>query len=596
MKYQMKMTGVSNMKTFRMKKMLVVSMCVGVLILGCTDTKPSKIISNITPEQNSIKIFSLGDNQDIIKQINTELKSKPSAAGGRSYYVCDTGDDNNDGKSEATPFRTYEKGLSQFNQLLGGESVLFCRGGEFVSEVKKSLFNQNCSASAVCTIGAYGEIAEGLDNRPILLITNATAAINFFEGGSPDVDGGYFVKDLILMSDETTLFGVHLTNDVDDVTLDNLHIQGFDIGVYSSGAGLTTDPNINRINDNLKLINSTIIDNPGQGWLGACKNCLIENNHFTNNGFGKAVFNHNIYISGKTTNLTIRGNTLYKSAFINGKCQGVSLVGHGKLSNLLIEKNLIKEDEGAATSGCWGIAIDTGYNSEEVFTDLVIRNNTVMNVGGQAIGCSSCVNVQIEGNTVLDPAGLLYEAIRVPNRAEDSVKSKNVLIANNEVVLGGLQSAGIRVEGEHPFEVVNNKVSQIEGSTGICIKKSGANKAIETSTNQCLTHSEMKFVDENSGEEIQSGDLSFFSPVDEPLLVEDLSEESVYEEPLFDRVEEAVKPNAEELEAVDEVKPVNKNAIKNTTYKSGGIFSSTAGSDSTACQVYARGRCLLFGR
>ena len=583
------------MKTFRMKKMLVASMCVGVLILGCTDTKPSKIISNSAPEQNSIKIFSLVENQDIIKQINTELKSKPSAAGGKSYYVCDTGDDNNDGKSEATPFRTYEKGLSQFNQLLGGESVLFCRGGEFVSEVKKSLFNQNCSASAVCTIGAYGEIVEGLDNRPTLMVTNATAAMDFFEGGSPDVDGGYVVKDLILMSDETTLFGVHLTNDVDHVTLDNLHIQGFRIGVYSSGAGETTNPDINRLNDDLKLINSTITGNYGQGWLGGCTDCLIENNSFINNGFANPVKNHNLYISGfknyPTSGLVVRGNTLYKSTHVDGKCQGVSLVGHGVMNNVLIENNIIKEDEGAATTACWGIAIDTGYNYEEAFTDLIIRNNTVINVGGQAIGCSSCVNVQIEGNTVLDPAGLLYEAIRVPNRAEDSVKSKNVLIANNEVVLDGLQSAGIRVEGEHPFEVVNNKVSQIEGSTGICIKKIGANKLIETSTNQCLTHSEMKFVEENSGEEIQSGDLSYFSPVDEPLLVEGLSEESVPEEPLFDRVEEA-----EELEEVGEVKPVQNSAIKNTTYKPGGIFSSTGSSGSTACQVYARGRCLLFGR
>lgn len=519
----------------------------------------------------------------------------------QDYYVCDTGSDNNDGKSEATPFKTYEKGLTQFNQLLGGESVLFCRGGEFVSEVKKSLFNQNCSASAVCTIGAYGGIVEGLDNRPTLMVTNATAAMDFFEGGSPDVDGGYVVKDLILMSDETTLFGVHLTNDVDHVTLDNLHIQGFDIGVYSSGAGATTNPNINRMNDDLKLINSTIIDNPGQGWLGGCKDCLIENNSFINNGFGKAVFNHNIYIGGGATDLTIRGNTLYKSAFINGKCQGVSLVGHGVMSNILIENNIIKEDEGAATTGCWGIAIDTGYSSEEVFTNLVIKNNTVMNVGGQAIGCASCVNVQIEGNTILDPAGLLEEAIRVPNRPEDTVKSKNVSIADNEIVLDGLQSAGIRVEGEYQFEVVNNKISQIEGSTGLCVKKLGANIEINTSSNQCLTHTGMEFIDEDTGAVVDTKDLSYFAPIDVEVLEPTLSDEPAARsvEASVDTVEFTVDEPVEVAETEPTEAELDTNTvIKNTTYKAGAIFANSGGSASGAktCQAYGRGRCLLYSK
>jgi hypothetical protein len=40
--------------------------------------------------------------------------------------------------------------------------------------------------------------------------------------------------------------------------------------------------------------------------------------------------------------------------------------------------------------GCWGIAVDSGYASVESFQDVVIRCNTVKNVGNQFIGILPC--------------------------------------------------------------------------------------------------------------------------------------------------------------------------------------------------------------
>lgn len=65
---------------------------------------------------------------------------------------------------------------------------------------------------------------------------------------------------------------------------------------------------------------------------------------------------------------------------------------HGQHQDLTIERNLVREDVGAADPGCWGIAVDTGYSEAESFTNVVIRGNVVRNVGNMAIGTSSWRN------------------------------------------------------------------------------------------------------------------------------------------------------------------------------------------------------------
>ena len=454
------------------KKLLLTLISVTVLMYGCSSIKP---------------------NHNIVNEINADFKNNPTAAGGKIYYACDSGDDNNSGTSHLAPFKTASRALNEFNKMNGGDSVLFCRGGKFPSPNRNTLFNQKCSANSVCTIAAYGN-----GNRPEIISTGSPAAINFTDGGAPSRSSGYLVKDLVLMSDGTTFAGVKFFNDVDDVTLENLHIQGFEIGVYSAGANGTTS-DANGTNDRIILRDSTIINNSAQGWLGGGVNVLIENNIFENNGFARNILNHNIYLSGKapfvTSDVVVRGNSLYKSAVVNGKCQGVSLVGHGLMNNVLIENNIIMEDEGTAGLGCWGISIDPGYSSEEEFNGITIKSNTILNLGGKAIGCASCVDLLITQNTIIDPSGSLSAGIHVPVRSEDAVKSRNVTISNNNVLLGGSNASGVLVQGSNQFNVTNNRIDQPSSSSAACVAKRDANENIDVSSNTCEKRTSSSIID-----------------------------------------------------------------------------------------------------
>lgn len=406
----------------------------------------------------------------------------------KNYYVCDsTGDDNNDGLSELSALKSYPKAISTFNKMFAGDNVLFCRGGVFPITVDARIYNSKCGASQPCTLGSYGD--ESLP-KPVLSATNQNG-LYITEGGNADSDGGYTIKDLSIVSDGyTKKNGIILYNDVDDVTLDGLHIEGFRIGVYSAGAN-TPNAGANGINDRLALRNSVIINNSSQGFHGGCQDCVIENNTFENNGFGQKILDHNIYLGWSSSiakGVTIRNNTLYKSTHIDGKCYGVSLVVHGKFEDLVIENNTVKEDVGKVTGYCWGISVDPGYSKEEAFYNVTMRNNTLINVGNVAIGCASCEGANIENNTIIDEGSVLTYGIHVPAKPEDSVKSKDVVIKNNRIVYGNPDGYGVAVGGKQLSKILSNQVYQPNSSNVECFRRTDANIDTDISTNECNSH------------------------------------------------------------------------------------------------------------
>lgn len=416
----------------------------------------------------------------------------------QNYYVCDSGDDANDGKSEAKPFKTHTKAISTFNKMFAGGSVLYCRGGKFYSDTFSRIANSKCGTSKVCTFADYG--SQELPN-PIIYGVGETP-FNFQNGGDSKPDGGYIIKNLDLIALEKTGTGIMLYNDVDDIVMDNLHIEGFNVGVYSAGANKPSSGN--QANDRVVLKNSTIINNKKQGWLGGCNDCLIENNHFENNG-NLAVFDHNIYLDSpikKQTfynqGITVRGNTLTKSNMVDGKCSGVSLVAHGILKDLVIENNLIKEEAGKVTEHCWGIGIDPGNSLDESFIGVRITNNKLINVGNTGIGCASCVNVLISNNTIIDEGDVLRSGIAVPNKkSEDSIKSDNVVIENNKIILNHDLGFGISLGGSNPYIVRNNDVSTNQKkSRSSCFNLTDANANTDVSINSCGTHTQVSIIDQ----------------------------------------------------------------------------------------------------
>ena len=416
----------------------------------------------------------------------------------QNYYVCDAnGNDSFDGRSETKPFKTYDKAILLFNKLNAGGSLLFCRGGTFPANTQARLSNSSCKADNPCTIADYGN--ENLP-RPIIA-AYGVHAFNFENGGSSKADGGYVVKNLTIMAAEKSGAGIRLFNDVDDLTISNVHIEGFNVGVYAANASAAAEgSSSNEANDRIILKNSNIINNLKIGFLGSCNDCLIEGNNFESNGTHPSL-DHNIYLSGSKTHkkgITVRNNTLYRSAIVDGICQGVSLVGHGLLEDVLIENNIIKEDLGKVSGGCWGISIDPGYRKvDESFRNIVIRNNKVINVGGNGIGCASCEGVTIEDNEIIDEANMTTAGIRIPVREENTVKSKNIVVRNNKVILSQSGATGIWVGGENISNVNGNTVHLPVDTRGDCISRNQASLKIDISTNTCKTHNGVSIMDPN---------------------------------------------------------------------------------------------------
>lgn len=471
-----------------------------------------------------------------------------AASQAQNFYVCDSnGSDDFDGRSEAKPFQTYTQSIWKFNELKGGESLLFCRGGKFEANTAARLYNRNCSASNPCTIGDYGD--ENLP-RPVIS-ANGVHAINFENGGGARQDGGYIVKNLTLIAATKSGAGVQLFNDVDDVLITNMHIEGFNIGVYSAGSNVVADGAIsNQMNDRLIVQNSTIIKNKKIGFLGACNDCLIDNNHFENNGNHPSL-DHNIYLAQKSfpaKGITIRNNTLYKSAIVDGRCQGVSLVGHGLLEDVLIENNIIKEDINKVSGGCWGISIDPGYSTmDEAFRNITIRKNKIINVGGVGIGCASCDGVLIEDNEIIDEGNVLRAGVSVPVREENILKSKNVMIKGNKVILTRDDAYGIHIGGLHQALAMGNEISLPTNTRMECFKKEGFNLNTDTSNNICKTHNGVALIDEENSNVVPTPEeeqvVENTIPVDESA--------AMPEQEIVDNVSSDGSLNNQEQEVVD---------------------------------------------
>ena len=395
------------------------------------------------------------------------------------YYACDcaagadkdcvAGNDSNAGTSASAPWRSFEKARGQFASLRPGDRIEFCKGGRFTAAAGGSKWvNASCSAGTPCVVASYrAPWASGDEGRPFVHFPTGQNGIDFADSGNADHEEGYMFAGLELEGEKTDV-GYFLYNDVDNVTICDSSIHDFGIGVQSAGAN-APNPGADVINANLLLTDSYIANNGDQGFLGGELNATIQNTQFTNNGFNRVTFNHNIYIAtddGNGKNITVRNNDLYQSAVISGKCQGTSLVVHGLIDGMLIQGNKVHEDIGAAADNCWGIAVVPGYAVPESFKNIVIRGNTVTNVGNESIGVSSCQTCTIEDNVVVNQQGFNDTAIAAPGGSEDSGDATidHITIRNNSINIDLGVGVGIIQEGSGHV-VANNAVYSPGAST-----------------------------------------------------------------------------------------------------------------------------------
>lgn len=389
----------------------------------------------------------------------------------RTYYVCDCGPDSSpacrpgrdevEGDRPDAPFRTYERARQQFGHLKPGEAIAFCRGGSFSIQPNSSQqwVNDACRATSPCVVTDYLPSWGKPDQRAPIIHAPAQSRVFSLDNGGPSRhEEGYVFANLELQGSGSG-WAVFLYNDIDDVTMCNLVIKNFDIGVHLAGSD-QVGPDSDGRNERIVLRNSRITDNPGQGWLGASSGSSIEDCFFENNGSGKAIYNHNIYLSGDhARHMRVARNQLHRSTIVEGKCQGTSLVVHGTFEDLRIEQNRIWEDRGAASPTCWGIGVVTGYDGPESFKNVVIDGNTIFDVGNVSIGLNACQDCLVQNNVIANDQGFNESAIEVPaiERGNGDALDERVVIQRNSIFVGGGTAITLEKEGTG-HRVVNNAI------------------------------------------------------------------------------------------------------------------------------------------
>jgi hypothetical protein len=152
------------------------------------------------------------------------------------YYICDTGSDTeNDGLTPDTPFKTFSKARTLFNNLQPNEAIAFCRGGVFSITDKVAIANYNADKDNPVTVRDY-QPAKGDTAAPKLI---AVGDVQVFRLGNLNGLEGYIFKNLHLIhtyiSPSETATAIFILYDHDYVHFDNIKIDNFHIGVQIAG-------------------------------------------------------------------------------------------------------------------------------------------------------------------------------------------------------------------------------------------------------------------------------------------------------------------------------------------------------------------------
>jgi len=238
--------------------------------------------------------------------------------------------------------------------------------------------------------------------------------------------------------------------DKESLYFENLTIDGYRIGGdFNNREGTIKDVTVTNC-----IIKNCWI----QGVLGGPDYSLFYDNVFDNNGHNNTGGGnnkyHNIYLSN-CHHTIVRKNECSKSAIKNGIAQGTEIVFHGVCSKLIIDDNYIHNEIGESHGGNYGIAVNSGYNSAEHFTDCIIRNNKIVNTGNKSIDCSAWVRGVVEDNEIISEQnyghmGIVFEASR---NVEGTPTSDGFSILNN-IISGSSVVKDIDVQAGTNYTIV----------------------------------------------------------------------------------------------------------------------------------------------
>lgn len=367
---------------------------------------------------------------------------------------CVPGSNGNPG-TEAMPKQSM--GSINVNALPAGARLLFKRGGAWLPG-QVTIDNPNASAAAPITFDAYG-------NGPAPVLRQCAAKANLFNLGggwnNTSDDGGYTFRNLKFDGCGTAEWGVWFVQNVRDVVFENMEITGFRIALNSNDG---TPYGVKRIT----LRNSNIVRNVSMGILGHYSDTLIEGNNFEANNFGGSTFDHGTYIGGGH-NITIRNNRYVRNSTVNGTCTGGNMTFHGQIDGLLIEGNTIVQD--ASAPGCWLMSITQGYATPEWFRNTIVRGNTFVNGGNNALAVNSAPGIVVERNLFrrTQPGGQTAISILGQYTGGD-VPDENAVVRDNTVCRVHADATGGATNIASPGGSVTNNVVRTgaDATSGPC--------------------------------------------------------------------------------------------------------------------------------
>lgn len=423
-----------------------------------------------------------------------------ASAGATTYYVADcqagadascvAGKDTNAGTSASAPWQTPAKVQSVLANLAAGDQVLFARGGSWTN-VALNPSNFNATPSSPIVFDAYKPSWGGGTARPILTQASSTNNVfTFSDFGAGRMDGGYTVRNLDLRGANTGQWGMFFYGGVTNVTIDNVSITGFQIGIHINSDSVSST--------NFSITNSTVASNRQHGILGSASNVVIQNNTFTGNGNDAATYGqgmtHGVYLGSTRpqSNVQIRNNTFTDNTMYNGSCVAGPLVVHGQWDNVLIEGNMLTQS--AAAPGCYGISIKPDYSIAEYMTHFVVRGNTVVNMGQAGIALTSVPGIIVEDNTIINTQATSQVAIALPVKQRDSNDAADggAIIRNNSIYFAtyNANNTAIQANAEGTgHQVVSNLIyfgGSGSGSTS-CFRTGATTSFAAFGNNLCYT-------------------------------------------------------------------------------------------------------------
>lgn|GEM_PF-3217578 len=289
-------------------------------LLGCQSERSDADLTGNTPATD-FERFTI---------VNGWTVLSPSADS-RVFYVSSSGNDSNDGLSEASPKRTITNALLQVRD--DHPDWIKVKSGDTFSENRLTLHSGGLSISEPFVITSYGD-----GPRPIL---NETGLFYWGPNEPPgdalshvaivglDFAGRYSTNPTASGNGKGILFRGDLSNIlVEDCRFDD----------YSSGLHLQSRSD-GPTRNNITIRRNTFVDSAEMGILASQGDTFtIEENIFDYNGFtnGATKFSHNIYLK------EIKNTVLRNNIFARGSNFGTKLSGDkpDSFTDFVVENNL----------------------------------------------------------------------------------------------------------------------------------------------------------------------------------------------------------------------------------------------------------------